>query len=73
MNIFTQIHETSQINSEYIRKYNLTFPRSQTIHVWMNFGRKISQKLAYELNSAVMQEIVRVSIPIEIEVKIPKN
>ena len=67
MKNITQIHETSQINSEYIPKYNLTFPPNQKIHVWMNFGHKISQKLSYELNSAVMQEIVRVSIPIEIK------
>ena len=67
MKNITEIHKTSQINSEYIPKYNLTFPQNQKNHVWMNFGHKISQKLSYELNSAVMQEIVRVSIPIEIK------
>ena len=41
----TQIHKTSQISSEYVPKYNLTFPKKQKIHVFMNFGHKISQEL----------------------------
>ena len=38
----TQIHKTLQINSEYIPKYNLTFPPNQNCHVLINFAHEMT-------------------------------
>ena len=58
----TQIHKTSQINSEYIPKYNLTFPPNQNCHVLINFAHEVIAKMTEDPNSAVMHEIMCVQI-----------